>query len=100
MSISNGLTPVLEVLGQEHIGRDDTIEAALRQAVEGFTDNRTEVINSICDIQAKDPTEFVLAAARLRICPSSGRAASAYITGLINSANEVVDPLLDERVRP
>jgi hypothetical protein len=94
------LTQVLEVLGKEHIPGDETVEASLRQALEGFTDNRTEAINSIRHIQTKDSTEFVLAAARLLTGPSTGRAAGEYISGLINSANSLVDPLLDQRAAP
>jgi len=91
------LTQVLEVLGQEHIDGDDAVEASLKQAVEGFTDNRTEAINAIRHIQEQDSTEFVLAAARLLKAPSVGRAAGEYIAGLISSSNSVVDPLLDQR---
>ena len=91
------LTQVLEMLGQERIDGDGAIEASLRQAIEGFTDNRMEAISSIRDIQTRDPTEFVLAAARLLNSPTIGRVASEYIRGVISSANAVVGPLLDAR---
>ena len=98
------VTRVLEALAR-HISPDTPpgtgIEAALRRAMESFSAHRPESIDSIRQIQGQDPSEFVMAAARVLASPDICKSAGAeFVAGFINNSNSVVDPLLDERIPP
>ena len=64
----------------------------MRRAVEAFSTHRTESIDSIRQIQAQDPSEFVIAA-RVVVSPEMGKSPGAeFLAGFIHNSNSIVHP--------
>ena len=70
----------------------------LREAVDLFPVRRANAISAIRNLQAKDPANFVLAAARLVTHPATERLPGAeYVGGLISGDDSLIDLLVDEK---
>src|SRR5215467_14859 len=96
------LTQAFEALARKPIsGREAAKEAmdeTLRQAVSLFAPRRADAISTIRNLQAKDPANFVLAAARLVTNPDTERLPGAeYVGGLISGDDSLIDLLVDEK---
>jgi len=73
------------------------MEGMLRHAVDLFTVRRANAIAAIRSLQAKDPANFVLAAARLVTHPATERLPGAeYVGGLISRDDSLIDLLVDD----
>lgn len=73
------------------------MDETLRHAVSLFALRRADAISTIRNLQAKDPANFVLAAARLVTNPDTERLPGAeYVGGLISADDSLIDLLVDE----
>jgi hypothetical protein len=96
------LAQAFEALGRKPIsGREAAKEAMddmLRQAVSLFAMRRADAISTIWNLQAKDPANSVLVAARLVTNPDTERPPGAkYVGGLISGDDSLIDLLVDEK---
>ncbi len=92
------LKQILELLGKEHLPGDEITGVLLADAVAGFAANRAANTNAIRQLQATDPSSFVLAAARLLTSKEENSPGAQYVAGLILSGNLLIDALVDKRI--
>ncbi len=98
MRLAMELNQILELLGQEHLPGDEMTGAFLDDAVAGFALNPAGSTNSIKQLQANDPSGFVLAAVRLLTSTKEKSAGVHYVAGLMFAGGLLVGALLDQRI--
>ena len=98
--ITMDLKTVIDLLGKEHGPADEMTGAFLEDAVATFAGNPAGATNAIRQLQASDPSGFVLAAVRMLAAKTEKSPGLQYVAGLVFAGNLLLDPLVDEDALP
>ena len=94
------LKAVIDLLGKDHEPADEMTGAFLEDAIATFAGNPAGATNAIRQLQANDPSGFVLAAVRMLAAKTEKSPGLQYLAGLVFSGNLLLDSLLDENALP
>jgi hypothetical protein len=89
---------ILELLGRHHLPADEMTGGFLEDAVAGFAANPAVATHAIRQLQASDPSGFVLAAVRMLTTREEQSPGVQYVAGLMFSGDLLIDALIDKRV--
>lgn len=92
------LKQILELLGQQQLPADEMTGGFLDDAVAGFAANPAVATNAIYQLQASNPSGFVLAAVRMLTTREEKSPGVQYVAKLMSSGDLLIDGLIDKRV--
>jgi hypothetical protein len=92
------LKQIIEFLGRQQAPADEMTGAFLEDAIAGFASNPAGATRSIRELQANDPSGFLLAAVRLLTSTEGSSPGMQYVAGLMFAGDVLIDPLMDAKI--